>query len=170
MIEAKTFVKFDVTPESEKRFTISREDFQNAVKNGDIKIYDIIDIEQRWLFTSKKYCGRIRKSVNILNGRDEKTASYEHTVKHHVYSNMDYEVTTKLSVRDYDLLGNLYGEKVLQKKTRVYVNDKTEKYEDYIITVDLPEDKKDICWVEFELKPNEKEKEKFRAPEWIKEI
>ena len=117
-----------------------------------------------------KYTGRIRKTVNITDSKADGLTKYEHTVKHHVSKGLDYEVTTDINIEDYALLSKLYKDKVLQSKLRVYVTDHTRNYDKYIITVDIPDDKPEICWVEFESNTNNVEKEGFVKPSWVQEI
>ena len=169
-MKTKTLLKFDVTPESEKRYTISINDFQLAVTSGSIKIYKILNIEQRWIMEGDKYNGRIRKTIDSTPNNKDKSPKYEHTVKHHVSKGMDYEITTDINSEDYALLGKLYKDKKLQSKLRVYVKDYTGDYDKYIITVDIPDDNPEICWVEFESNTSNVEKQNFKKPDWIKEI
>ena len=169
-METKTRIKFDVTAESEKRFTIKRSDFQLAVKSGDIKIYSLLQLEQKWIIEGDKYNGRIRKTVDMMLKEKNKTPKFEHTVKHHIKKGMDYEITTDITLQDYNLINNLYKEKEIQSKLRIYVKDCSGKYDKYIITVDCPDDNQDICWVEFESNTVNVENEKFIKPSWIKEI
>ena len=168
-METKTFLKFDVTPESEKRYTIKSSAFQEAVKSGLIKIYKILNIEQRWIMEGDKYTGRIRKTVDSTPKNKDKSPKFEHTVKHHVSKGMDYEITTDINAEDYLLLGKLYKDKDIKSKLRVYVKDLSGKYDNYVITIDIPDDQPEICWVEFETNDGNVEKDGFKKPDWIKD-
>lgn len=165
----------------------------DALQNGLIKIKDRIIIEQKWIINQDKCRGRIRKTKlfnspenNIFNlpfkkyvkiaeqkgmfnsssNKEEIMSIYEHTVKHSFEKDVDLEVTTVLDVTDFALLDNLYKDIPMQKKTRLILSDLSGEYDDYIITADIPEDKPETCWVEFESKDGHVNKE-FKDPEWI---
>lgn len=158
---------FSVSPESEYRFVVSRDVIQHAFEEGKIKITNMIDIEQVWIISQKECSGRIRKTEDAnISSEVKKPVSYEHTVKHHISKNTDYEVTTDLSESDYNLLKTLYKGKDAQQKIRLYVVDIDSKYTDYTITIDYPADKPKECWVEFESK-NGKYEKGFEKPEWL---
>jgi len=168
-----TRLMFDVTPESEKRFTMKVAAFKNALQGGQIKIYKILKIKQRWIMNGDKYTGRIRETTYIMPANKQKDKPlYEHTVKHHVKKGVDYEITTDIEKHDYDLLDNLYKDEKLQVKERYYVVDKINSsfYDKYIITVDIPEDQPEICWVEFETNVANIDKQNFKKPSWVQEI
>lgn len=169
-MESKTFIKFDVTPESEKRYTMKSKAFKEAIKSGAIKIYKILNIEQRWIMGGEKYTGRIRKTIDSTPTNKDKTPKFEHTIKHHIAKGMDYEITTDIEAHDYKILGNLYKDKLPQSKLRVYVVDQSGNYDKYTITVDFPEDQPEICWVEFETNTSNVEKDGFKKPDWVKEV
>ena len=170
-----TILMYDTAVEEEKRFLMSVEDFRKAVADGKIKIYDALKIEQTWFGKGDKYTARIRKTTNGFENEslskigEEK---YEHTVKHHIQKGVDYEITTDLTEKDYELLQNLYKDEKKQIKLRLYVKNSDGSNEDYVITVDIPYDQPDICWVEFELKDakigKNKEINKFIKPDWVK--
>ena len=63
-------------------------------------------------------------------------------------------------------LDNVYKDTPTQKKTRLVLSDLSGEYDDYIITADIPEDKPEICWIEFESKDGRIHKE-FKEPKWI---
>ena len=170
LMETKTFLKFDVTSESEKRFTVKSEVFKRAITSGILKIYKILNIEQRWIMDGDKYTGRIRQTINSTSKNKEKSPKYEHTVKHHISKSMDYEITTDLAAEDYALLGKLYKDKPLQSKLRIYVTDVSGDYDKYIITADILDDNPEICWIEFETNDGDIKKEKFKKPSWVEEI
>ena len=164
-METKTLIKFDVTPEIEKRYTISKDIFQLAVKSGVIKIREMVKIEQRWIMGGERYTGRIRKTSFF----SLKNPIYEHTVKHHVGKSLDYEITTDINLKDYELLSGLYKDVAIQSKLRIYVIDQTGDYDGYTITVDIPDDKPNICWVEIESNNPKDKKVEFKKPKWIQE-
>ena len=157
---------YDVTTEKELRYEMKTEDFKKAIVDGVVKIYDTIKIEQVWFGSSDKYTARIRKTTNAFGEKlgDEK---YEHTVKHHIQKKIDYEVTTDLTKQDYELLQKLYSKEKYQSKLRVYVKDVSGAYNNYVVTVDIPDDNPDMCFVEFELK-DANCKEAFKKPHWVK--
>ena len=160
---------FAVTAERERRFTVSPAVVREALEKEYIKISDIIAIEQVWIINDEKCSGRIRKARDLLLKEDLVLHErYEHTVKYHIDKTLDYEVTTDISENDYNLLKKLYKEIKPQCKNRVYVVDPSGKYENYIITIDYPDDKPEECWVEFELKDGRISKE-FKKPEWLVE-
>ena len=169
-METNSFIKFETTPESEKRYTMKASSFQLAVTSGAIKIYKMLQIDQKWIMEGDRYTGRIRKTVDVTTKKKNKLINYEHTVKHHVSKGLDYEVTTDINAEDYALLSKVYKDKLLQSKLRIYVTDHTGDYDKYIITVDIPDDKPEICWVEFESNDSNVEKEKFVKPSWVQEI
>ena len=167
----------------------------NALQNGLIKIKDRIIIEQKWIINQDKCRGRIRKTKlfnspenNIYNlpfkkyvkiaeqkcmfnsssDKEEIMSIYEHTVKHSFEKDVDLEVTTVLDMTDFALLDNLYKDIPTQKKARLVLSDLSCEYDDYIITADIPEDKPEICWIEFESKDGHVHKE-FKEPKWISE-
>jgi hypothetical protein len=109
-----------------------------------------------------------RLGVDCFCDYGEIISVYEHTVKHAIGKCVDLEVTTTLPLSDYAILDALYKNIPTQKKTRLVLHDISGEYEDYIITADIPEDKPDICWIEFEAKNPPVEKE-FNKPEWIKD-
>ena len=166
---------YDTTVEKEKRYKISTESFRDAVSNGEIKIYDAVKIEQVWFGKSDKYTARVRKTIKEFNFKGVREIIYEHTVKHHISPTMDYEVTTDLTERDYELLRKLYKDENCQIKLRFYVRAIDGSDENYIATVDMPYDEPGICWVEFELKNanvnnSDDNKNVFVKPDWVKVI
>lgn len=166
-MKVNSFLLFDVLAEKEKRFTVSPETIHKALDDKMIQISDVIEINQTWIMSGDKYTGRIRRTEKMLDKKGE--VSYEHTVKHHINKDMDYEVTTELTEYDYELLKKLYKDVKPQIKKRVYVVDTVNEYKDYIITVDYPKDKPDECWVEFELKAGIKNDKGFIKPKWLDE-
>lgn len=187
------FSTFSTTKESEKRYEIEKSILMDALQNGLIKIKDRIIIEQKWIINQDKCRGRIRKTrlfnspensifnlpfkkyvkiaeqkgmFNSSSDKEEIMSVYEHTVKHSFEKNVDLEVTTVLDMTDFALLDNLYKNIPTQKKTRLILSDLSGEYDDYIITADIPEDKPEICWIEFESKDGHIHKE-FKDPKWI---
>lgn len=187
------FSTFSTTKESEIRYEIEKSVLMNALQNGLIKIKDRIIIEQKWIINQDKCRGRIRKTklfnspensifnlpfkkyvkiaeqkgmFNSSSNKEEIMSIYEHTVKHSFEKDVDLEVTTVLDVTDFALLDNLYKDIPMQKKTRLILSDLSGEYDDYIITADIPEDKPEICWIEFEAKDGHVNKE-FKDPKWI---
>lgn len=186
------FSTFSTTKESEKRFEIEKSILMDALQNRLIKIKDRIIIEQKWIINQDKCRGRIRKTRlfnspenSIFNlpfkkyvkiaeqkgmfnssDKEEIMSIYEHTVKHSFEKDIDLEVTTVLDMTDFALLDNLYKDTPTQKKTRLILSDSSGEYDDYIITADIPEDKPEICWIEFEAKDGHVDKE-FKDPKWI---
>ena len=166
-MKANSFLLFDVLVEKEKRFTVSPEVIHKALNDRAIQISDVIEINQTWIMNGNKYAGRIRCTKKMFKNAGE--VSYEHTVKHHINKNMDYEVTTELTEHDYEVLKKLYKDINPQIKTRLYITDTANAYRDYIITVDYPKDKSNECWVEFELKESSENNKGFVKPEWLEE-
>ena len=188
------FSTFSTTRESEIRYEIKKSVLTDALQEGLIKIKDRLVIEQKWIINQDKCRGRIRKTKlfnspensifnlpfkkyvkiaeqqGIFNSSDKEeiTSIYEHTVKHSFEKDVDLEVTTVLDATDFALLDNLYKDTPTQKKTRLILSDLSGEYDDYIITADIPEDKPEICWIEFEAKDGRVNKE-FKEPEWIKD-
>ena len=134
----------------------------DALQNNLIKITSQITIEQKWIIDGDKYTGRIRQ---VKTFPDVET-TYEHTVKHSFEPGVDLEITTMLSKTDFDMLNVLYEQVPMQRKARLFIHDESGMYDQYIITVDIPEDKPDIVWVEVE--SDEKISEDYKKPEWIK--
>lgn len=189
------FSTFSTTKESEIRYEIKKSVLTDALQEGLVKIKDRIIIEQKWIINQDKCRGRIRKTklfnspdnsifnlpfkkyvkiaeqkcmFNSSSDKEEIMSIYEHTVKHTIGKSVDLEVTTTLPFDDYAVLDMLYKDIPTQKKTRLILSDLSGEYDDYIITADIPEDKPDICWIEFEAKNPPVEKE-FNKPEWIKD-
>ena len=156
-------------------------------------IKDRIIIEQKWIINQDKCRGRIRKTrlfnspensifnlpfkkyvkiaeqkgmFNSSSNKEEIMSIYEHTIKHSFEKDIDLEVTTVLDMTDFALLDNLYKDTPTQKKTRLILSDLSGEYDNYIITADIPEDKPEICWIEFEAKDGHVDKE-FKDPKWI---
>lgn len=168
-METKTYLKFDTTAESEKRYTIKADAFRLAVTSGAIRIYKVFKIEQRWIMKGDSYRGRIRKTTDLMPASKEATPVWEHTVKHRVTKGVDYEVTTEINEGDYVLLSKLYKDIPLQSKVRIYVVDQSGNYNKYTITADLPDDNPEICWIEFESNSSNVEKDGFKKPSWVQE-
>lgn len=194
MSQQAGFSTFSTTMESEIRYEIKKSVLMDALQEGLIKIKDRLVIEQKWIIDGDLHRGRIRKTkffhsaesdmrklpfkkyaaiaerlgVDCFCDYGEIISVYEHTVKHAVGKSVDLEVTTTLPFDDYAVLDMLYKNIPAQKKTRLILSDLSGEYEDYIITADIPEDKPDICWIEFEAKNPPVEKE-FDKPEWIKD-
>lgn len=188
------FSTFSTTRESEIRYEIKKSVLTDALQEGLIKIKDRLVIEQKWIINGDLCRGRIRKTkffhspendirklpfkkyvaiaerlgVDCFCDYGEIISVYEHTVKHTIGKSVDLEVTTTLPLDDYAILDMLYKNIPTQKKIRLVLHDISGEYEDYIITADIPEDKPDICWIEFEAKNPPVEKE-FNKPEWIKD-
>ena len=91
-MKSDTILRFDAVPESEKRFTIKRTAFNRAIEMGIIKIYDIFQIEQRWIIKTDKCRGRIRKTTFVEHTPKEKPFKYEHTVKHKIEKGLDFQL------------------------------------------------------------------------------
>ena len=169
---------FDTRVEEEKRFEIPVDDFKKAIFNRVITMYKAIEIEQVWFGHGPNYNARIRQtrirynhkipSTMTSNDADIMNFLWEHTVKHHITKTADYEITTELTKEDYNLLKKIYKEEKVQTKVRFYLKQNNGENEDYIITADFPTDNPDICWIEFETKPEITEPQKFKKPEWIK--
>ena len=194
MSQQMGFSTFSTTKESEIRYEIKKSVLTDALQEGLIKIKDRLVIEQKWIMDGDLYRGRIRKTrffhspendirklpfkkyvaiaerleENYFFDYGEIISVYEHTVKHAIGKSVDLEVTTTLPLDDYVILDILYKNIPTQKKTRLVLHDMGGEYEDYIITADIPDDKPDICWIEFEAKNPPVEKE-FNKPEWIKD-
>ncbi len=188
------FSTFSTTRESEIRYEIKKSVLTDALQEGLIKIKDRLVIEQKWIINQDKCRGRIRKTKlfnspensifnlpfkkyvkiaeqkGVFNSSDKEEimSIYEHTVKHSFEKDVDLEVTTVLDMTDFALLDNLYKDTPTQKKTRLILSDLSGEYDDYIITADIPEDKPEICWIEFEAKDGHVSKE-FKDPKWISE-
>ena len=188
------FSTFSTTRESEIRYEIKKSVLTDALQKGLIKIKDRLVIEQKWIIDGDLCRGRIRKTnffhspendirklpfkkyaaiaerlgIDCFCDYGEIISVYEHTVKHTIGKSIDLEVTTTLPPTDYNVLDMLYKNIPTQKKTRLILHDISGEYEDYIVTADIPEDKPDICWIEFEAKNPPVEKE-FKKPEWIKD-
>lgn len=187
------FSTFSTTKESEIRYEIEKSILMDALQKELIKIKDRIIIEQKWIINQDKCRGRIRKTKlfnspenSIFNlpfkkyvkiaeqkgmynsslDKEEIMSIYEHTVKHSFGRDIDLEVTTVLDMTDFALLDNVYKDTPTQKKTRLVLSDLSGEYDDYIITADIPEDKPEICWIEFESKDGRIHKE-FKEPKWI---
>lgn len=186
------FSTFSTTRESEIRYEIKKSVLTDALQEGLIKIKDRLVIEQKWIINQDQCRGRIRKTrlfnspensifnlpfkkyvkiaeqKGVFNSSDKEEimSIYEHTVKHSFEKDIDLEVTTVLDATDFALLDNLYKDTPAQKKTRLILSDLSGEYDDYIITADIPEDKPETCWVEFESKDGHVNKE-FKDPEWI---
>lgn len=187
------FSTFSTTKESEIRYEIKKGVLMDALQSELIKIKDRIIIEQKWIIDQDKCKGRIRKTrlfnspensifnfplkkyvqiaeqkgiFNFSLDKEEIVSIYEHTVKHSFEKDVDLEVTTVLNMTDFALLNRLYKDIPMQKKTRLILSDISGEYDDYIITADIPEDKPEICWIEFESKNGHVDKE-FKKPEWI---
>lgn len=186
------FSTFSTTRESEIRYEIKKSVLTDALQEGLIKIKDRLVIEQKWIINQDKCRGRIRKTKlfnspensifnlpfkkyvkiaeqkGVFNSSDKEEimSIYEHTVKHSFEKDVDLEVTTVLDMTDFALLDNLYKDTPTQKKTRLILSDLSGEYDDYIITADIPEDKPEICWIEFEAKDGHVNKE-FKDPKWI---
>jgi hypothetical protein len=194
MSQQAGFSTFSTTKESEIRYEIKKSVLTDALQEGLIKIKDRLIIEQKWIMDGDLYRGRIRKTrffnspendmrklpfkkyvaiaerlgVDCFSDYGEIISVYEHTVKHTIGKSVDLEITTTLPLDDYAILDALYKNIPTQKKTRLVLHDVSGEYEDYIITADIPEDKPDICWIEFEAKNPPVDKE-FNKPEWIKD-
>lgn len=163
-MKTNSILLFSTTPEVEKRFVFSPEVIYKALDDGKIKIKDIVHIKQIWIVNGEKYTGRIRQIDELI---PKGVTTYEHTIKYHITKDMDYEVTTELTEKDFSLIQKIFKDVPTQQKTRARVIDVSGEYEEYIITVDFPEDKKDECWVEFEHKDG-KRGVKFEKPSWLK--
>lgn len=189
------FSTFSTTRESEIRYEVSLNDLKTALESGAVKIRDRMEISQKWIINQDKCHGRIRKTKMLLEvkenicgipfGKYAKLAEelqhgeccvdeddkffnvYEHTVKHSFEDQVDLEVTTVLSMVDFELLDKLYEDLPMQNKARLILTDKSNEYNDYIISADIPSDKENVCWIEFE-SMNGMVSENFKKPEWIK--
>ena len=165
-MKTEAITTFEVLPEREERFTVTPETIKKALDDGQITIDKMIKISQIWFAKNADYSARIRETRALEAGGKN---FWEHTVKHHMEKKLDYEVTTDLKEFDYGLLVKRYKKKGIETKVRFYVTDTSGDYEDYIITVDYPQDKPKECWVEFELKDKGGDIRGFTKPDWLNE-
>lgn len=141
---------YSVNPEEEKRITIPKTLYDYLVFTRKISETQVLTITQYWLnVVSKPVRMRVRHTRDITSGYHLDT--YEHTVKYPIGNGIDLEVTSELSIGQYDLIKSIVQNKDKDKKIRKYLTLSDFKLSgDYIVTADFKMDKPEEVVLEFE--------------------